>query len=344
MDENKIIKYLVENLNSPQKNQILNKTDALNLVSLGIGDDAAIINPQDTSVITTDSIIEGVHFSQKWTSWENLGWKSITISQSDIASMGAQPAYSVINLCIPSNISMENIKSLYKGMTQATNEFGGQIVGGDTVQSDIIVISVTMIGSFPKKDIRLTPLASTKPLQRSNAKPGDLIGVTGTLGCARGGLISYNKDLSSTQKNIRHLKNAFNRPKPKIKDGLILSNYGATSTIDISDGLINDLEKLCLASNVSSRINTNNIPTDQILKTTFPKKFIEIALVGGEDYELLFTVNPNNLKGIQDKSPSTISIIGEITSSTTETITIDDNPIPSHLRNQLWNHFGSNKI
>ena len=334
MDENKIIKYLSENLNP-----LIKKTGMRNQVSLGIGDDAAIINPQDTSVITTDSISEGVHFSRKWTSWEDLGWKSIAISQSDIASMGAQPMYSVINLCIPNNVSFDNIKDLYKGMTEATTKFGGQIVGGDTILSEKIVISVTMIGSYPKKDIQLTPFASIKPLQRCNANPGDLIGVTGTLGCARGGLISYNKNLSATQHSINHLKNAFNKPIPRIKDGLILSKYGATSAIDISDGLLNDLEKLCSASNVSSSINTTSIPTDQILKTTFPKKFIEIALVGGEDYELLFTVNSNNLKNIQNQCPSAISIIGEISAPSTDIITIDENPIPTHLRKQLWNHF-----
>ena len=100
MDENKIIKYLSENINSLSKTEEL-----LQHVSLGIGDDAAIINSQNTSVITTDSISEGVHFSRKWSSWENLGWKSIAISQSDIASMGAQPIYSVINLCIPNDLS-----------------------------------------------------------------------------------------------------------------------------------------------------------------------------------------------------------------------------------------------
>ena len=330
MDENKIIKYLSENINSPSKTGEL-----FNHVSLGIGDDAAIINSQDTSVITTDSMSEGVHFSRTWTSWENLGWKSISISQSDIASMGAQPIYSVINLCIPDDLSIDNIKDLYKGMVQATNKFGGQIVGGDTVRSNKIIISVTMVGSYQEKNIS-SPIL---PLKRSNASPGDLIGVTGTLGCARGGLISYNKTLSTTQKNINHLQNAFSKPIPRIKDGIILSKYGATSAIDISDGLINDLEKLCLASNVSSKINTKNIPTDQILQTTFPRKFLEIALVGGEDYELLFTINPDSLQNIQEQCPSTISIIGEISPPSTEIIKIDGNPIPNHLRKQLWNHF-----
>ena len=328
MDENKIIKYLSENINSLSKTEEL-----LQHVSLGIGDDAAIINSQNTSVITTDSISEGVHFSRKWSSWENLGWKSITISQSDIASMGAQPIYSVINLCIPNDLSLNNIKDLYKGMVLATNKFGGQIVGGDTVRSNKIIISVTMVGSYQKN--KPPPL----PLKRSNAKPGDLIGVTGTLGCARGGLISYNKNLSTTSQNIKHLQSAFNRPVPKIKDGIMLSKYGATSAIDISDGLINDLEKLCLSSNVSSKINSKNIPTDQILQTTFPKTFLEIALVGGEDYELLFTINPDSFQNIQKQCPSTISIIGEISSPSTEIIKIDGNPIPNHLRKQLWNHF-----
>ena len=119
----------------------------------------------------------------------------------------------------------------------------------------------------------------------------------------------------------------------------MLSKYGATSAIDISDGLINDLEKLCLSSNVSSKINSKNIPTDQILQTTFPKTFLEIALVGGEDYELLFTINPDSFQNIQKQCPSTISIIGEISSPSTEIIKIDGNPIPNHLRKQLWNHF-----
>lgn len=280
-------------------------------VILNIGDDAAILRSSGNKylVFTTDTLIEKIHFDLKYCSFKAVGWKSMTANLSDIAAMGGIPLAGLVSLGIPERIKVEEIMELYSGMKSLSTEYKCPIVGGDTFSSKALVITITLTGEVEKK------LYKT----RAGAKAGDLIFVTGDLGGAEAGLrflkkFSGKKMLSSKITAIRkHLW-----PYPRIKEArLLVKNLKITSMIDISDGLSSDLHHVCEESEVGALIYENQIPIS--LKTTELCKFLNLsplntALSSGEEYELLFTLNPkdeNRLRKIV-RGKFKISLIGKI--------------------------------
>ena len=230
---------------------------SINIVK-GIGDDAAVIKPSKNKllVITTDTLIEDIHFSFDYFSFYDLGWKSLAASLSDIASMGAIPTAAVVSIGIPSKIEVRDIDGFYKGMKKLADKYKVSIAGGDTVSSpDKVYISVTLLGEVSKKNLLL----------RRGAKPGDLIMVTGDLGGAAPG------------KKTKHL-----RPEPRLKESRIIAKCGATSMIDSSDGLSRSLNEICASSRTGSVIFEKKLPAAKGASLTE-------VLHGGEDYELVFT-------------------------------------------------------
>lgn len=269
---------------------------------LGIGDDAAVWRgtPDCLTLATVDSLVEGVHFDLGTTSWEDLGWKALAENLSDIAAMGGAPRYALVGLGLPAHRTAEEAEALYAGMRECAAAFDCHIVGGDTVRSPVVWLHITVIGeSLPVR-------AGSPPiLTRSAAEPGDLIAVTGPLGASAAGLrMLQQNDRSSGSARIiaAHL-----RPSPRVAAGQVLVEAGVRCAIDISDGLLADVGHICERSKVDAEIDSDLVPVDPDAARAFGSAALDLALTGGEDYELVCTGS----RGALDQANSRLQILGE---------------------------------
>ena len=180
-------------------------------------------------------------------------------------------------------------------------------------------------------------------LKRDSAKVGDLIGVTGQLGCSRAGLSALQKPLDVDDETKKHLIKSHNMPNPKLSDGIKLADYGIKTAMDISDGLINDLTKICEASNVGASVKSDTLPVDKYLKCAFPERYLEFATSGGEDYELLFTGPPNIMKTINDQAIINMKLIGSIIEGPSKVAIVDSKGDDLPISTGGWDHFKENR-
>ncbi len=271
---------------------------------LSIGDDAAAWRGSDSAtVLTTDTMVEGVHFSLDWTGWEALGWKLMSTNQSDVAAMGCIPMYAVVSLGLRGDLPIKGLEQMYSGIASACAANGGAVVGGDVVRSTTFFVTVAMTGSAGGEGPLLT---------RDAAKPGDIIAVTGRLGSSSGGLRSLREGLVADGKSEAFLRNAHNRPSPRVSEGYALRAIGVSAAIDISDGLVDDLGKFCAASGVGADLRTDQIPVDDRLKRAFPDDWLSLALSGGEDYELAFAAPAETVAEAARKLDATVTPIGQV--------------------------------
>jgi thiamine-monophosphate kinase len=265
----------------------------------GIGDDAAVIAAPSPMWwhVTTDLLAEGVHFDLRTASPESVGYRAAMANLSDIAAMGATPRYLLISLAIPRSFTRARIFKLYTGLMTACRLHDVALIGGDTSASLAgVFVSITLIGTT----------ASGRALLRRGAHIGDHIYVTGTLGDSLAGLrlLADSTSPGSTQRPSAPLRKAYRdflvrrhlRPTARIGEGQWLNNARlATAAIDLSDGLSGDLRHICEESRVGAEIDLNAIPTSPALHAYAESRAlqpIELALTGGEDYELLFTAPP----------------------------------------------------
>ena len=300
---------------------------------LGIGDDAAAWYG-DTSIqlATVDSLIQDVHFSLDITSWEELGWRALAANLSDIAAMGGLPRYALVSLAFPDDTEVENVTALYKGMIELAQQFGVAIVGGNISSAPLLVINITILGSTKSQDKHM--------LTRSAAKAGEKVAVTGYLGGATAGLEMLTKHLQLNPEATASLKKAFLQPYPRVAEGQILVEQGVRAAIDISDGLISDLGHICQASQVSARIEIDRVPVQPAVKANFGDRALELALSGGEDYELLFTAGAEVIDKVKAATSCPITVIGEIISDRTDKVTlVDGKGNLVNLRKAGWEHF-----
>ena len=268
-------------------------------VATGIGDDAAVLTPPRgrQMVMTTDLLIEGVHFDQRTASYEEIGYKAAIANLSDIAAMGARPEYALVSLACPSTITASDVRCLYQGMMDACRPSRVALIGGDTSASPRgLFLSLTLTGSVP----------SGRALLRSGAQAGDQLYVTGTLGDALAGLhlLSRHRRIAARLPSSarRFLIDRHRRPTAHPNLGQILSGHRlATAAIDLSDGLSGDLRHLCEQSRVGIELDAAALPVSLALRAyarasrTDP---VALALQGGEDYELLFTVPPSKERAL----------------------------------------------
>ena len=299
---------------------------------IGIGDDAAAWQG-DASIqlATVDSLIQGVHFSLDTASWEELGWKAMAVNLSDIAAMGGVPRYALVSLALPQHTEVEDVVALYRGMIELAQQFGVAIIGGDTDCAPLVIIAVTVIGSHSRSRHMLT---------RSAAKPGDQVAVTGYLGGAAAGLEMISKQLKFDPEATTCFRNAFLHPYPRVAEGQLLVERGVKTAIDISDGLISDLKQICKASQVGARIDIDRVSIHPLVKANFGDKSLELALSGGEDYELLFTGSAEVIDKVKRAAPCPVTVIGEIISDEVGKITlIDKKGKPFDLAKAGWEHF-----
>ena len=297
------------------------------------GDDTAAWSAGSTALnelFTTDTMVEGVHFTRETTPWEDLGWKSLASNISDVASMGGLPTYALVTLGLPPETEFSDLESLYKGMLQISNEYGLAIVGGDMVRSPVVFITVALTGAM-----------QGQPMVRTGARPGDLVAVTGHLGSSGGGLKLMLAGLPEPGEAADFLRESHRRPRPAVAVGQSLAKAEITTAMDVSDGMADDLSKLCRASSVSAKIFANQLPVHPHLSSRFPSDWLDLALGGGEDYVLLFTGSPAKVKHVVSGLTGGAAVIGEITGGEPGNVTVIDaqgNEMPAN--NRGWDHFG----
>ncbi len=261
----------------------------------GIGDDAAVVVPSANRqlVLTTDLLAEGIHFDLRTASFEDIGYKAATANLSDIAAMGARPEHVLVALAIPAAYNTSHILRLYRGLMDACRPYRVSLIGGDTsASSNGLFLSLTLTGTVP----------TGSALLRSGAQVGDLIYVTGTLGDSLAGfqLLSRRKPMAALRlplKYRRFLIARHRRPVAHCRFGQWLSAHRlASAAIDLSDGLSGDLRHLCTHSHVGAEIHAASLPLSSALlhyATASRMDPAALALRGGEDYELLWTVSPS---------------------------------------------------
>jgi thiamine-monophosphate kinase len=309
-------------------------------LSIGVGDDAAVWSPTPgrLCVITTDTLIEDVHFRPAWTDWRSLGHKMLAVNLSDIAAMGAEPVVATVTLGLTGSELVEDLVTLYLGMADLAVGHRLVIAGGDIVRSpSAVTLSVTVVGETDPGYL----------LTRNGARAGDLIAVSGTLGASAAGL-ALLEDTSGLKsaRTAGLLIGAHLRPIPRIELGNLLARSGATSAMDLSDGLLGDLPKILVASRVSAEIHENQVPILPSVRALFPDRFQEFMLSGGEDYELLFTVPPGFWKSLAQEAKrigSTITVIGRvipIDGADPEVYLISPNESRRAVDASAFDHFG----
>jgi len=310
---------------------------------VGVGDDAAVLNyPNKKVLVSTDMLIQDIHFDLIYTPLKHLGYKAIAVNASDICAMNGTPRQVVVALAVSNHFSVESVEELYSGMYLACEKYGIDLVGGDTTSSKTgMCISITVIGDADEKDIVL----------RSTAKENELICVSGDLGAAYMGLqllerekivFSDKKDAQPDFAGYEYILERFLKPEARLDIVKKLKDKGIvpSSMIDISDGLASEVMHIAHDSNVSCQVYEEKIPIDYQTAKMAEELNLNLttcALSGGEDYELLFTVPAAQFDLVS--SIEGISVIGHTSSASdgNHLVTREKNHI--ELQAQGWANF-----
>jgi thiamine-monophosphate kinase len=316
--------------------------DQVSLIA-GIGDDAAVVRPFPGKdiLLSTDLLVEDVDFRRTSTTASLLGHKALAVSLSDIAAMGARPRWCLISIGVPEEVwETRFVDEFYEGLFDLAKHYDVQLIGGDTSRTpDKIVIDSIVAGDCP----------NGSAITRATAKPGDKIFVTGSLGAAAAGLrliergahlpAEGNDDLHLIdQLVLRHL-----RPEPRVGWGIVLGHERlATAMIDLSDGLSSDLNHLCETSGVGALLESSAIPVDKHVTEICGRRALDplqLALHGGEDFELLFTVDPNSASKLPRRVDGvSVTRVGEIKNAS-EGVKISEGARVWELEPGGWQHF-----
>jgi thiamine-monophosphate kinase len=311
----------------------------------GIGDDAAVFRSSTgkETVITADLLAEDIDFRRTTTAPFLLGHKALAVSLSDIAAMGARPLWSLISIGVPEDVwQTEFVDQFYEGVLELANHYGVQLIGGDTSRTnESIVIDSVVAGEC----------AAGTAVMRSGASPGDQIFVTGSLGAAAAGLRLIERGAHLAEQNLAdedsqkldHVLIRQLRPEARVGWGIVLGEERlATAMIDLSDGLSSDLNRLCDASGVGALIDSSLLPIDNRVVELCGRRALDplqLALHGGEDFELLFTVKPDNVARLPRRVDGVeIKRIGAMTNAI-EGIKISEGPRVWDLKPGGWKHF-----
>lgn len=239
---------------------------------VGPGDDCAVTRGLGKNVLlTTDALVEGVHFESAWMTPRQIGRKAYLVNASDIAAMGGRPRFCLVSVGAPAGVPVADLTAIHRGIAGAAAEHEAWVVGGNLARASELFVSITLIGEM-----------SCPPVRRSGGRSGDALYVTGSLGEAALGL----RDLQANPLTRSAAVRRFRQPVSRIEAGRILSRGIASTMIDVSDGLLQDLRHLCQASGVGAEIMLDSLPCSPRVRRQDPM----LALNGGEDYELLFAV------------------------------------------------------
>ena len=282
---------------------------------IAIGDDAAVIPLPDGDclLITTDSLMEGVHFRTHWGDSYALGWKALAQNLSDIAAMGGTPTHAVIAIALPAKWPDEKTREIYRGIAALAGVHDVDIIGGDTVRSSgPLTLTLTVLGRVARQDL----------LTRAGARAGDALFVTGTLGAAAAGLRLLERD-AHTPKEFAAAVQAQLQPQPRLAAARALASAGCvTAMMDLSDGIATDLHRLCRRSRVGAMVNSAALPMAPLLPDICrwltehgdARDPVNLALTGGEDFELLFTAPVAVEAALRQRlAPLPLTRIGQMT-------------------------------
>jgi thiamine-monophosphate kinase len=315
--------------------------------AIGIGDDAALWTPRRgfREVLTTDALIEGVHFRHSTTSWKDLGWKALAENVSDIAAMGARPTRAFITLGLRPDTRVADLEELYRGFDAFTLEgldsgYSMTIVGGDTVSSPVTMLSITVVGELRGEGLR-----------RAAGRDGDLLAVTGALGGSAGGLTALeNGDAPLGNPDVSSLVDTHRRPWPRVLEGRALVDAGVRCGMDLSDGVLGDVGKLAYASGLSAIIDLHCLP----MPPSLWRYYGMMALAGGEDYELLVAAPEDVIErasALLDEyrleRPGSghlvpLTVVGRLVADTPGKVTVlDEHGQPVAPPKGSWDHFRS---
>jgi len=307
-----------------------------------IGDDAAAFttDPAQLSLITTDLLVERIHFLRSAVTGFDLGYKSLAVNLSDIAAMGGTAREAFVSIAIPPDCSLDYLEAIYDGMKNLAAKFDINILGGDTTSSkDDLIINVVVYGMVAQKEM----------LCRNAAKPGDIVFSTGFLGDSKAGMHLILNNIPSNSPELIKLHKAHLLPEPHLREGRFLAcRPGVHAAIDTSDGLSSDLGHIAEESGVGATLYSENLPISDSLKK-FCQQFdvdpVDYALSGGEDYTLLCTIAPDEADIIAEQFKKEFSRplfrIGEITQSNQLKVLLPDGTSRRIIASG-WDHFKTN--
>ncbi len=314
------------------------KVDGL---AVPLGDDAAVLDipPDRQVVVTTDGLVEGVHFRRDWSDPYSVGWKAAAVNLSDIAAMGADPTFAFVSLALPADESVEWLERLYDGLCDCLNRYGARLAGGDTNSTGpaggSLVVTVTQLGTVPRG----------RALTRAGAKVGDVLLVTGTLGDSAAGLaLLMQCGAVQAEKINKGVVQSHRRPQPRVVAARAARETGLVHAgMDISDGLAGDVPKLCAASGVGAKIHAATLPLSEAMKAAaqeLDQSPLDLALDGGECCELLLAVAPGDVDAVQAAVAATgtlLTPIGEVVRAGLRILGPDGTDLPTERRG--WDHF-----
>ncbi len=311
----------------------------------GIGDDCAVLDggvPGRVVLLTTDLLTEGVHFERRTSPARLLGSKALAVNLSDIAAMGGTPTFFTVTLCAPPDTPVEWVDGFYAGLLERARSSGAALVGGDTSASrGPITVSLALLGECPSSEV----------LYRSGARPGDGVYVTGWPGESAAGLALLQTEGGdpadagrAADDDLTHLRTRHLDPEPRVLAGRRLAEGKlATALIDVSDGLAADLGRLAEASGVGARLEGERVPLSPALRkgaAAAGRDPLELALTGGEDYELLFTAPEGaGEEALSDVLDLPVRLIGRVTAPGTPLSIVDPPGDPLELSRPGHDHF-----
>lgn len=283
-------------------------------VVVGPGDDTAVLALDDDRhiLLACDMMVEGTHFRLEWATPWQIGWKAMAQNISDIAAMGGEPGWAVASLAAPGYVPEKAVEEIAEGIVAAASRYGAALVGGDLVGSPgPLVVDVAITGWVEKDNLLL----------RSGAKPGDAVLVTGFLGSSAAGLAARRHGLVDSEEGpLAEALRAHHEPQPRLAESrAIAATRLVTAMMDLSDGLAEDLPRLCVASGVGARIRGEELPIAEpcsALAEELGVAALELAAAGGEDYELLFTCPPEHVPrvaaAVSDATGTPVTLIGDV--------------------------------
>jgi len=300
LGEKKLIKRIIANIKSHLRDFNIE----------GLGDDAAIIDMGREYIVATADLLRQIsHFPEPMTH-EQMGWKSVTVNVSDLAAMGAKPLGFLLSMGLPAHMKVEEFDELLKGILKACDHYKIPLIGGDTKEADEIIVAGTAIGITLKENVLL----------KSGSREGDLIGVTGQLGLAAAGMkIIFSRTKEVPIADTSRIMNHALKPRARLKESLIIAkSHLVNAATDITDGLVSELNELIKASpkTIGIKLYEDKLPIPQEVEEV--AKFIkedplELGLYYGEDFELLFTLSPENITPL--RAQLDFHIIGEVTTT-----------------------------
>jgi thiamine-monophosphate kinase len=290
-----------------------------------VGDDGAVLSsPQGSIVVTTDVLVDGVHFSDRTTPPHSIGWRAVAANLSDLAAMGARPLGITVGLSLPPETPVDWVEGVYQGMQDCLDRYGGSIIGGDLVRSKVRTLAITAIGE----------VQSDRAIFRTGANVGDVLVVTGPHGASRAGLEALLNPQNLDLPEVAILIKAHQYPVPRLD----LRPYLDSNVVgmDSSDGLADALVQICRASGVGARID--RLPIHPLVQEYWGDRAMEWTLYGGEDFELVLAMPRDQAQGLIDQV-SGCAVIGEVT----ETLSIvweNGREGRSISQTQSFQHFG----